>query len=220
MRLLYLCWITLFTFFPSSLKVVVLRLLGHSVGDDVKIGFSYLDIKSLDLKAGARIGNGNVFKGMQKISMGENASIGRFNIFTCNKYYLISFSENAGRLYMDDRAVVTMRHYFDMQHSVTLGHDSLVAGIQSIFFTHQKGFTELDEAKPIVLGSKVYLGAACKVLPGAEIANHIIIGAGSVVSGLLDEEYSLYASPKAVLVKKLEKNVPYFAEKNPTALIK
>lgn len=218
MRLFYTALMLLFAIFPSTLKVAVLRFKGHSIGKGVKIGISYLDIKNLHLGTNAKIGNWNVFKNVQTLEMGDEASVGRFNIFTCNKYYLKYYPDFAGKFHMDDRAVVTMRHYFDLQHSITLGSNSLVAGMQTIFFTHQKGFQKLNEAKPIQIGPRVYIGAACKILPGACIRGHIVVGAGSIVSGELDVEYSLYASPKAELVKSLNENIPYFNDQNPTAL--
>ncbi len=78
-----------------------------------------------------------------------------------------------------------MRHYFDVQDLVEISDDSLIAGIQTMVFTHQKGLVALNEFKPVKIGSRVYVGAGCRLLPGTTVGNHIVIGAGSIVGGNL-----------------------------------
>lgn len=57
------------------------------------------------------------------------------------------------------------------------------------FITHDGGVLlfrdiepSLEITKPIVLGSKVYIGNNAILLPGVTIGNYVIIGAGSVVT--------------------------------------
>ncbi len=44
-------------------------------------------------------------------------------------------------------------------------------------------FPKIDLIKPITIGSNVFIGAGCIILPGANIGDNVIIGAGSVISG-------------------------------------
>ncbi len=201
---------------PSRLKIEALRLRGHHVSRRSHIGMSWLNVDHISIGDGARIGLLNVFKGLRSLEMGAESEIVRFNVLTAYGPFAEIGGVEYGRVRLGRRAVITMRHYFDCQSSVTIGEDSVVGGIGTVFFTHQKGVHVLNEAKPIRIGPRVYLGAACVVLPGAVVRGRAYIGGGSVVSGVLDEEDVIYASPRATVVKSLRGDAAYFASKHPT----
>jgi acetyltransferase-like isoleucine patch superfamily enzyme len=46
----------------------------------------------------------------------------------------------------------------------------------------RKDFPNLEITKPIVIGSNVYIGINCTIMPGVNIGDNVIIGAGSVVT--------------------------------------
>lgn len=206
----------LFALLPSAVKCAWLRRRGHTIGKDVRIGVSVLGVRHLELGDHSRIGHGNIFKGMESVSLGANASIGRFNLFTCNPHYYKLNPQRAGRLAIGARAAITMRHYIDVQDRVELGEDSLIAGIQTMVFTHQKGLSSLNEFKPVRIGRRVYIGAGCRILPGTTVADCIVVGAGSIVGGHLSETFQLYSSPRAVAVKQLNRDMPYFTAEWPS----
>ena len=52
--------------------------------------------------------------------------------------------------------------------------------------------TEERIQRDIDIGSNVFVGAHCTILPGTQVADDVIIGAGSVVKGVL-EGNSIYA---------------------------
>ena len=216
-RVLRRTWLAILMLLPSRLKIEALRLLGHKVSRHAHIGMSWLDIGTIELKDGASIGPLNVFKGISALAMSMNSEIGRYNQFTANENYSEIAGPEHARVTLDTGAVITMRHYFDCQSSMSLGEHSLVAGIGSVFFTHQKGIRSLNEAAPIRIGPRVYLGAACVVLPGAAIRGRVYISSGSIVSGVLDEQDVVYASPRAAVVKPISGNAAYFAADRPTA---
>ena len=72
---------------------------------------------------------------------------------------------------------------------VTIGdHVEITAKVK--FLTHDGGVwvfrdkePDLDVFKPIKIGNNVFLGRATILLPGAEIGDNVVIGAGAVVSG-------------------------------------
>ena len=73
--------------------------------------------------------------------------------------------------------------------SVTIGEDSLIGVGCQIFdndFHHRDGngwrSPELDEAKPVTIGDRVFIGAGVKILKGVSVGNDSTIGAGSVVT--------------------------------------
>ncbi|GAA2955074.1 hypothetical protein GCM10010459_07220 [Microbacterium schleiferi] len=70
---------------------------------------------------------------------------------------------------------------------MTLGDH--VSATRTRFETHDGGvwcirdeIPEIDIVRPIVVGSNVYFGYGCIVLPGVKIGDNVIIGAGAVVA--------------------------------------
>jgi acetyltransferase-like isoleucine patch superfamily enzyme len=202
---------------PSFLKVILLRLAGHQIGKGVKIGFSIINVRNISLADGVKIGNFNIFKGLQYLEIGSGSSIGRFNVFTCSAFYLDAGrgDTSVGRFILGRFSAITMAHYFDVQAQIEIGDDSLVAGLGTIFFTHQKGPDELNQTKPIFVGNRSYLGAACRVMPGTTLANHTIVGAGSVLAGRCEDEFRLYLASKAVPASNIDGNHPYMVAERP-----
>lgn len=211
-------WLLILMLLPSRLKIELLRLQGHQISRKSKIGFSWLDVEEISMGDGSRIGLLNIFKGLRKLDLGPNAGIGRFNQFTANQYYVTIAGQDHGIVELANGAVITNRHYFDCQSTIRLDQFVLVAGLGSVFFTHQKGIKALHEAKPIYIGPKVYLGAACVVLPGASVAGYAYVVSGSLVGGNLNQEYAVYSSPRAQVVKELPRDAAYFNAGDPTAV--
>jgi acetyltransferase-like isoleucine patch superfamily enzyme len=59
-----------------------------------------------------------------------------------------------------------------------------------------------DFTRPIKIGSNVWIGRGCILLPGCEIGDNVIIGANSVVKGRI-ESSSLYAGSPARFIRSL-----------------
>ena len=58
-------------------------------------------------------------------------------------------------------------------------------------------------SKPIFIGDDVFIGANCIVLKGVNIGNRSIIGAGSVVTGIIPPD-EVWAGNPAKFIKKLD----------------
>lgn len=208
-----------FAALPSSVKVWWLRLRGHAIGKGVRIGFSYLDVRHLVLGDGATIGHFNVLKNVHALHMGEGAVIGQLNLVTSSEFYQERLGEATASLTLGAHSVITMRHYVDLQAPVRIGAHSILAGLGSVVLTHQKGIANLNEAKPVTIGDRVYVGSNCVVHPGAIVGDHIMIAGGCVVSGKLLEEYSLYSFERIRAVKYLGPDAAYFSSENPLATV-
>ncbi len=202
---------------PSKLKVFALRMMGHQIGRKVQIGLCIIDVKHLVIGDGVRIGNFNVFKGLRRMTIGTGSTIGRYNVFTCSPFYRAQGADNAnvGVVEIGEHTAITMAHYFDAQDTIKIGSRSLVAGLGTILFTHQKGPNSLNETKPITIQDRVYVGAACRIMPGTFLASNIIIGGGSTLAGNYSDEYKLYLSPKASAVADIDRNHPYMTDAYP-----
>ena len=85
----------------------------------------------------------------------------------------------ASNIHIGDNCVISV-------NSIILAHDySLECGMASI------GLGDLENEKKIVcdvyIGRNVFVGAGCIILPGTQIGDNCIIGAGTVCSGQIPE---------------------------------
>lgn len=196
----------LFAFLPSRIKVFYLQRMGHSVHSSARIGFAYLDIKNITMESESFIGHGNIFTNISKIHLEHGSRINRWNRFTSNPNY------NAC-LHLKPRASIALRHYFDVCALIEVGHDTIIGGHRSSFFTHSKGLREIDYAKPIIIGDWCYLGSNLAVPPGLTLGSHCWVGMGSVISGNhADSHYKLFVGNPAKVVKDIPKDSLYYKQ--------
>lgn len=157
--------------------------MGHEIGKGCRIGMSYLDIHHIRLEDGAQISGMNYFKGLDRLELGQRARIGgRFNWFTASRLHKSPTNQGWGILRIGPGSNITSRHYFDIQDTVTIGKDTLIAGFRSTFWTH--GYRERGEsgASGITIGDNCYIGSQVIFVPGSAIGNKVFVGAGSVVT--------------------------------------
>lgn len=191
---------------PLSAKISLLNLLGHKVHRTAYIGFSYLDVQRIELAENSYIGHGNVFKNLHRLELRSGSRINRWNRFT-------STPNHDGRLIVGERSSVSLRHYFDVCDMVEIGHDTIVAGHRSTFFTHSKGLEEIDYIRPIYVGDWCYLGSNLCVVPGAKVGSHCFVGMGAVLTrDLYHESYCLLTGNPAGVKKRLSPESPYFTQ--------
>lgn len=73
-------------------------------------------------------------------------------------------------------------------------------------FTHSNHYekgkyvTEAHLTGDITIGNNVFIGANCSILPGSLIGDHVIVGAGTVVKGVLESD-SIYAGAPCRLIR-------------------
>ena len=78
------------------------------------------------------------------------------------------------------------------------------------FITHdgglvilRKDFPDLEISKPIKVGSDVYFGINCIILPGVTIGNRVIVAAGSIVTKSIPDN-SVVAGVPAKIIKTVD----------------
>ncbi len=195
---------TLITLFlPSVLAIPFLRVLGHKIGSNVKIGFSvlYLDYLEIDndvsighfniilnqkmyLKSKSVIGYLNILKGPFSLILKEKSAIGNKNYITRGAKgitYGNSFLE-LGLL-----TKITTGHHLDLTQSIKFGDFSILAGVRSQMWTHgyyhaNTGADRIRIDGKIHIGNNVYIGTNCIFNPGIKVSNAIHIGGGTVIS--------------------------------------
>lgn len=196
---------------PSRLKILILRMRGHQIGKNVRIGFCYLDIRMLCLEDNVSINNFNYFKNLRCLEMKERARIGGWgNWFTASNNNNDG-DEGFGCLTIGLGSNITSRHYFDIQGRLTIGSQTLVAGFGSVFYTHTVTPDFDNVNKPIHLGDNCYIGSHCLFLPGATVGSSTFVAAGSVVvkNHEVDTRVLLAGNP-AVVKKRYDSEASFF----------
>ncbi len=194
--------------FPSFIAVLFLKLVGHKIGNKVRIGFSFLLVDELVLADNSKIGHLNFIK-ISSLVLKKRARIGRLNII---KGPLICVLENEALinhrnkitratkgisygesfLQLGELSIITVGHHLDLTRSIRFGAFSILAGIRSQLWTH--GFYHAPTGKDriridgeISVGDNVYIGSGCIFNPGVSVGNAIHIGGGSIVSKNLEK---------------------------------
>lgn len=93
--------------------------------------------------------------------------------------------------------------YIQAVNGIKIGKNFLFApGIKIISSNHDFMHREKSiETKPIIIGSDVWLGANVVILPGIELADGAIVGAGSIVTKSFTQKNSVIAGNPAKLLK-------------------
>ena len=208
--------------FPSRISVLFLKLIGHKLSWNSKIGFSIILTNDLILEKDAKIGHFNIIK-INKIDLKEKAYIGNFNLIKGPLELIFDKQGAVGNLNVISRAPkgivygdailklgelakITGRHTLDLTRSITLGSFSTVAGAGSQLWTHgyihaEKGRERIRVDGEIKIHNNVYIGSSCIINAGVEINSAITIGSNSTISKDL-EESGMYVGQALRFIKK------------------
>lgn len=132
-------------------------------------------------------------------SIGENVNIEKGAVFSGN----CSVGNNSG---IGINCVIN--------GTCIIGNDVMM-GPNCVIYTMNHAFDRVDIPmnmqgnsieKPVIIGDDVWIGSNVIILPGVEVGNHSIIGAGSVVSKNI-AEWSIVAGNPACLKRKRIKEI-------------
>lgn len=118
---------------------------------------------------------------------------------------------DSGSFYLGDQSHVAPYCYFLIgNNELSLG-DHVAVGPMCAFFCHSNNpgndksyFTDSYIDGDIKIGSNVFIGAQCTIMPGTVIHDDVVIGANSVVKGILESGY-IYAGTPVKRVKPLSR---------------
>lgn len=203
-------------FLPWTLKRILLSTIAnYSIAKDARIGFSWIQVSSLVLERGARIGNFNVIQKLDRLHLGAESSIGQGNFVTCfrdetsNSYKHLPLRDRS--LYVGTGSAITMRHLIDCNESVRIGNFSTLAGYGSQLLTHSIDLhLNRQHAEKIEIGDYCFVGTRCIVMGGARVPSYSVLGAGALLNKAFEKQYRLYAGLPAVEVKEFPESLPYF----------
>lgn len=104
---------------------------------------------------------------------------------------------------LNEGVVLHAMNYIYLGDNVTLSMNSILVTESYDVSNWECYMKRKHNGNKIVIGDNVWIGAGAMVLPGVEIAENIIVGAGSVVTRDLIESGCLYAGNPAKKIKKI-----------------
>ncbi len=157
-------------------------LLGYQIKNS-HVGFlAIININKFEI-TDSRLGKFNYFTGPMKVKIGKGVKIGFRNKFNCGKW--VAKREGYKReLVVEQGVLITNGHHFDVAGKIQIGKDSVIAGISSQFWTHGNGVQDHD----IAIGNNCYVGTSSIFCPGAQIADKTLVGAGTVITKVFEEQ--------------------------------
>jgi len=188
----------------SRLRCSAYRLLlKYKIDRKAQIGFgTFIAVDQASI-GNCVIAKFNRFSGPMTITIGDDVRIGAKNRFDCGSWAASHPSSGlpyARSLYIDNAAVITGQHLFDVVGGLHIGKRTWIAGAASQFWTHGAGANERD----IRIGDDCYIGSAVRFTPGAEISDGSQVGVGSVVTKSFQELNALIAGVPARWIKNAE----------------
>lgn len=207
--------LVLFGWMPSSLKKWAYRaLLGYKIGRRVTLSFGSVVIgDTVELGDDVEIGLLALVQG-RRITIGRHSSIGTFTYVSCET---IEIGEDAkireqvfiggpqlpeSRFTLGSRTIVLQMTYINPTMPVTIGDDTGIGG-HCLIFTHGAWLNALDgypvTYEPVTLGKSVWLPWRVFIMPGTTIGDGSVIGADSLVSGVIPPRSLAVGSPAKVI---------------------
>ncbi|MFH0962772.1 MAG: hypothetical protein V2A58_02030 [Planctomycetota bacterium] len=208
---------TLAAFLPwGRLRPLVYRLLTRAkVGRGVRIGYgTYLDAKSLTIADGTHVGRLNFLKEIDTLELAEGATIDHYNHVSVLARFSLgrdakmgsrstvagsAWSGEKGSFLVGEGALITGQHHFDCTRTIVIGDRTTVAGVFSSIWTH--GYRR-ESLQDVLIGKGCYLGASIQIASGVTLADHTVVGMGSVVLESLLEANCLIAGVPARVLRR------------------
>lgn len=187
----------------TAFKSTVMRMLGCRVESSARIGHSWLEVDSLRMSSGSKIGHCNYVKA-RFVALGDCAEIGHMNQVrgpigldlrekaAIGNGNVIKRAEHPvvwGRsvLSLGLLSKITASHLIDCTRPVKIGNYSILAGAGSQLWTHGylhapngPGRFRIDGR--IEIGDNVYIGSRCVINAGVRVSSGVTVGSNSCVS--------------------------------------
>lgn len=198
-------------------RFLLTRLLGYEIHPTSRIGFSLVMPGKLIMGPRSQILHMTVCKGLDKIEMGEDATIGRLNWITgfpAPSKPGQHFSQQPDRrseLILAEGAAITNRHLVDCTNSVTIGKFGVIGGYRCQVMTHAVDMmANLQSSAPVSIGAYCLVSTSCVILGGSSLPDYSILSACSLINKPLTETYTLYGGVPARALKSLPHDLGYF----------
>lgn len=206
----------LYGLWPGFIKVFLYRLKGYRIGKGVSIGLgSVICGEQVEVGEHTSIGFLTIIRGKQ-IRIGPYVQIGSMTFLDTPHMEIgegtkINEQVFVGGLQLPDSRFVVGRNCQIMQMSfinpatsIVIGDDSGIGG-HSLIFGHSSFLNHFEgypvEFAPIQIGSGVGLAWRTFVLPGTAIGDGTMVGANSLVSGVIPPQSMAVGFPARIVGK-------------------
>lgn len=201
---------------PSRTKNWLLtRRPGWTIAPSARVGYNFfVRVDNVSLAAGAHLGTANLIWNMRSLELGERAVLSRLNWVSSSPMFHAADPDavtDAGTLRIDADAVVQARNHLDCSGGISIGRFVLIGGHSVEILTHSITIEDAAQVmRGVQIGDYSFVGTRCLVLAGADICDHVVVGAGSTVTKPVDKPYSLYAGAPAVWKRELPEDAKLF----------
>jgi acetyltransferase-like isoleucine patch superfamily enzyme len=196
-------------------RLVLNKILGFEIDPSASIGYSILDVKTLKMSEGSRIGHLTYAKGLAEIRLDKFSRIGNLNWITGfpsgdRRAFVTDIDRNPA-LSIGMHSAITHRHLIDCTDEVRIGTHSTIAGWRTQILTHGIDLTlSRQTSQPIDIGSYCFVGTGAILLKGSRLPNRSVLSAGSVLLTRESEECALYSGVPAQKVRNFSPDSAYF----------
>lgn len=204
---------------PNAIKIgFYRRVFGYQIGQNVRIGFSYMDSDRLILGDEVRIGHLNRITDIPEVTIGACSNIGHRNTFVGSieftKPNALAFRGNDPALRVGEHCGISGEHHFYVNDLLQIGDFTTIAGVGSVFYTH---FVDVisgqQSCKPVRIGRYCMIGSSARFVPGSGVGDYTVVGMGSVVTKPQGKTHCLLGGNPAAFIRELSPEAAYFHRK-------
>ncbi|HEY9644104.1 MAG TPA: DapH/DapD/GlmU-related protein [Coleofasciculaceae cyanobacterium] len=172
---------------PAKLKPFFYRrILGWKIGKNVSIGLSYIDGQHISIGDNVTIGHFNIIATFRYLEIGSSSLIKNFNHFSGR----CDHPKWPGYMKIGEKVNIMSRHFIDSHGEVVIGDRTTLAGRDTQIWSHSLTYqTEEPMLSPmsIKVGKEVYIGARSTLI-GCQIPDQAVVGAGSIITKDFSQE--------------------------------
>lgn len=151
-----------------------------------------------------------IFHGKGRVEIGEDVVLGcRYGGGYRKNLIEIQPREENSEIEIGKDVVVNNGFFICCKKKISIGDGTLIGSGVTIIDHNAHGIklserrTTTGTAKEIKIGKNVWIGNGVFILPGTEIGENSIVGAGSVVKGKFPKDVIIMGNP-AVIINKIE----------------
>jgi acetyltransferase-like isoleucine patch superfamily enzyme len=143
---------------------------------------------------GLRIMGTPKLKGEGKIIAGDNFFLRQTN------YQIVIYAGKGAEVKIGDNVTINQGAEISSAKQIVIGDSSLIGDHAIVYDTDWHGKDgQKAEAKPVIIGRHVWIGARAIILKGVKIGDNAIVGAGSVVTHDVETNTIVAGNPAKVI---------------------
>ncbi len=204
---------------PSFIKRLLYRWKGYKIGRGVSFGFgSVVCGESVEIGDHTTIGFLTIIRG-KSITLGAHVQIGSMAMFDTphleigdgskinEQVFVGGLQHPDSRLKIGRNCQIMQMTFINPTRSITIGDDTGIGG-DCLLFGHSSWLSKFEgydvNFEPIEIGKSVSLAWRVFVLPGARIGDGTVIGANSLVKGVVPPRCLAAGFPARVISRHPE----------------